>query len=105
VNAAEGVAEGDNQSRQQLLILTIYKRHLSTAHQSYFAMSTDLLPSGVYYIRNEEKFAGRSLPEDKSLLPKRVLCPSDTPEGRLASNLYSMSATRSDLFNLSSVET
>ena len=63
-------------------------------------MSTDsLLRSGQFYIRNEEKFAGRNLREDLSLNPKSVYCPTDLPEAPLASNLYSIAATHSDLFN------
>jgi hypothetical protein len=64
-------------------------------------MSTDLvLSTGQYYIRNQEKFAGRNAREDKSLLPKGVYCPTDDAEGQLVSDLYSMAATHSDLFNL-----
>jgi len=37
-----------------------------------------ILSSGQYYIRCEDVFAGRNLAEDFSLLPKRVLCPTDT---------------------------
>src|SRR5438105_882063 len=51
--------------------------HPPTAHPPYFAMSEDLLPTGQYYIRNVESYAGRHLAEDKSLLPKRVYCPTD----------------------------
>ncbi|KIM41176.1 hypothetical protein M413DRAFT_11342 [Hebeloma cylindrosporum] len=35
------------------------------------------LPSDQYYIRNGELFAGRNHREDRSLLPKRVNCPTD----------------------------
>ena len=65
-------------------------------------MSTDnkALPTGEYYIRNEGTFAGRNLREDKSLRPKKVYCPTDISEAQLVSNLYSMAATHSDLFNL-----
>ncbi|KIM41154.1 hypothetical protein M413DRAFT_11330 [Hebeloma cylindrosporum] len=35
------------------------------------------LPSDQYYIRNGESFAGRDHREDRSLLPKRVNCPTD----------------------------
>jgi Peptidase inhibitor I66 len=62
-------------------------------------MSTDLLPTDQYYIRNEQTFAGRNRREDFSLLPKRVYCPTDAAEAQLASNLYSMAATNSNLFN------
>jgi hypothetical protein len=63
-------------------------------------MSTDLvLSTGQYHIRNQETFAGRNAREDASLLPKKVYCPTDDAEAQLVSDLYSMAATHSDLFN------
>ena len=43
-------------------------------------MSDLKLPTGEYYIRNGETFAGRNLTEDKSNLPKIVTCPTDFPD-------------------------
>jgi hypothetical protein len=42
-------------------------------------LNTDLLllSTGQYYIRNEETFAGRNRREDKSLHPKKSICPTD----------------------------
>lgn len=42
-------------------------------------MSDAELPTGYYYIRNAETFAGRNRVEDRSLRPKRVNCPPDDP--------------------------
>ena len=68
--------------------------------QSYFAMSADplVLPTGQYFIRNEETFAGRNLVEDRTGHPKAVFCPADVAEAQLASGLYPMGETYSDLF-------
>jgi hypothetical protein len=49
-------------------------------------MSDAELPTDQYYIRNAETFAGRNRIEDKSLHPKRVNCPTDSPPD-LASTL------------------
>jgi hypothetical protein len=49
-------------------------------------MSDNKLPSGQYYIRNAETYAGRNRVEDRSLNPKRVNCPTDGPP-ELASTL------------------
>jgi hypothetical protein len=38
---------------------------------------SELLSTAQYYIRNDNLFAGRNIREDKSLLPKRVFCPTD----------------------------
>lgn len=50
------------------------------------------LATNQYYIRNKDTFAGRNLREDRSLLPKRVVCPTDgAPD--LASTLISKHQT------------
>jgi hypothetical protein len=47
------------------------------------------LPSGRYFIRNEGAYAGRNLHEDRSLLPKKVFCPTDSREPEVVSALTS----------------
>src|SRR5258707_14327203 len=59
-----------------------------------------LLPTGQYFIRNEETFVDRNLVEDRTGHPKAVFCPADVHEAQLASNLYPMGATHSDLFTI-----
>jgi len=52
------------------------------------------LPTDQYYIRHQETFAGRNRVEDRSLLPKRVNCPTDYPgDPDLASALRSTTLT------------
>jgi len=41
---------------------------------------SDKLSTAQYYIRNDNLFAGRNIREDKSLLPKRVFCPTDNDD-------------------------
>jgi len=40
---------------------------------------SEILPSGQYFIRCEDVFAGRNFVEDRSGNPKRVYCPADRP--------------------------
>jgi hypothetical protein len=54
------------------------------------------LPTDQYYIRNEEQFAGRKLAEDKSLNPKRVYCPTGSPDIDLVSPLCCNAASYSN---------
>jgi len=44
---------------------------------------SDKLPSGQYFILNDKLFAGRNFREDKSIMPKRVFCPTDHDEPEL----------------------
>lgn len=60
-------------------------RTSSTTGLPYFTMSN--LSYGVYFIRNRDIPANRNLAEDRSLLPKRVYCPSDHEDAEMVSAL------------------